>query len=67
MAIADYDQAIALSPRDFRFHYNKAIACDSVGRKSEAIAAYQQFIALASPQDYQQIEYAKKRIAALGG
>lgn len=67
LAIADFDRAIAASPGDFRFHYNKALACERAGHKWEAIAAYRQFISLAPAQDYRQIEYAKGRIAALGG
>ena len=44
LAIADYNQAIALDPKDAKAYYYKAITFEKAGRNREAIEAYKAFL-----------------------
>ena len=68
LALADYNKAIAINPRHAHAHYFKGMTYDIKGvdeeyLKQEAIKAYQQFLALASPaQDANFIKNAQAKI-----
>ena len=66
-AIDDYHKALALSPESGMVQFNRARACQKVGRIAEAIAAYREFIKFAPTQYKQYIEPVKAQIAALEG
>ncbi|MCD6248777.1 MAG: tetratricopeptide repeat protein [candidate division Zixibacteria bacterium] len=66
-AIDDYHKALALSPESGMVQFNRARACQKVGRIAEAIAAYREFIKFAPEQYTQYIEPVKAQIAALEG
>jgi hypothetical protein len=66
-AIDDYHKALALSPEAGMVHFNKARACQQVGRIADAISAYRDFIKYAPAQYTQYIEPVKAQIAALEG
>ena len=64
-AVADYDRAIAIEPRYASAHFNKAMACEDMGRRHDALMAYQAFLQCA-PADYdQEIAYARQQINLL--
>lgn len=66
-AIEDYHRALALSPASGIIHFNKARACQQVGRITDAIAAYREFIKYAPSQYTQYIEPVRAQIAVLEG
>jgi len=45
-------------------YFNKAAACEKVGRNKEAVAAYKGFLQYAPPQLASAIDYAKQREGA---
>ena len=61
----DYDKVLEIDPKDALAYFNKARACEAVGRIPEAVAAYRGFIEHALPQQTPYIQHARKRIAVL--
>ncbi len=63
-AISDFTKALELNPKYAEAYYNKAVACEKVGRTKEAIEAYKSFLKHASPES-SFIEKARERIKEL--
>jgi len=64
-AIADLDKATEIDPRYYRAYYHKAIAAEHVGRWTEAIEAYSEFLRHAPVLFAAQRKHAQERIDIL--
>ncbi len=67
VAIRCYDEASKLDPQDAQAWRSKAEAQEALGRGQDAVRSYTQFIALASPEDEEQVTCAQQRIRELKG
>lgn len=61
-AVTDYDKAIELNPQLVGTYLNKAIACESTGRRAEAIEAYKNFVRYASVRQGPLVEQVRRKI-----
>lgn len=66
-AIADYKKAIEYNPKYADAYYALALAYDKVNKPKDALKAYRKFVEYAPPGYEKMLEYAQKRIRALGG
>ena len=64
-ALEQFDRAIALEPYFPDAHHNRGLALDRLGRRAEAIAAYQEFLTRAPKRLAPQAEMIRGRIATL--
>lgn len=64
-AIDCFENAIEISPRAASW-FIKALSEEEVGGPHQAAKSYCKFIELAAPEDVQEIDYARKRLAELG-
>jgi tetratricopeptide (TPR) repeat protein len=64
-AIEAYNRVLTIDKSDYSSYFSKAVACEKVGRKQEAIAAYTGFIQSAPPNDKKMIKFANNRIVNL--
>ena len=60
-------RALELDPRYALARISKGLVQELLGRAQDAVLSYKQFIALALPQDAEQVEYAQQRIRELEG
>jgi len=66
-ALEYYDRALKFDARNIWALEGKARSCDSLGRGAEAIRCYQEYLALAKPQDKAVNGFIQRRIKALRG
>ena len=66
-AMADLDKAAEIDPQYYKAHYHKAVAAEQVGRWTEAIEAYGEFLRHAPVQFAAQRKHAQERIDILKG
>ena len=64
-AISDFNKALEINPGFTEAYFNKAVACERVGRIREAVEAYKGFIQYAPPQYALYIERVRQRIKEL--
>jgi len=64
-AISDYNKAIEINPGLTEAYWGKANACESAGRKIEAIEAYRAFIQYAPAKYKHLVERAKRKVEEL--
>ena len=64
-AVADREQAIYLKPFYAEPYYNKAVACEELGRYEDAYQAYQDYIRYAPVEHRKHVDYARLRMDEL--
>ena len=64
-AIRDFDLAITCDSSNAMAYFNKALVCDQIDRRQEAIAAYQAFLKYADPTHTRNIQHARQRLSTL--
>ena len=65
-AIREFSAALRLDPRSALSHYGLGLGLQAKGRTAEAVAALEDFIALAPADRRRELEDARRRVAALG-